>query len=226
MSERLKPGLREIFPNLFLVQARVEKVAGPSFLLRREQGNILIPAYNKDLIDRRLKQIERLGGVSAIYVNGKHNAKIPNFPSALTERYRPPIYISELDAKTYRARKLPNSRPLKFKRQMVAKDLEAIPFPGYSKGGMAYLWSNGGKRYLFGGITITRIDGEWRTWVSAAVTPRAFKAALKELGETACDVLLLNSFANTEEPWFSFKPAQWKALFDELIANPKPGKHG
>jgi hypothetical protein len=216
--------LRELFPSLFLVHARTGN-AGFSYLIKRKQGNILIPAYNKELIDARLDDIEKLGGVSAIYINGKHNAKMPNFPSALTEKYHPPIHISDIDAKTYHApSKLPNVQPIPFRRQRLADDLEAVPFPGYSKGGMAYLWQSKGKKYLFAGITITRINNEWRTWVASTVTGKAFINALKELQSTKADVLLLNSFSNTEDPWFTFTPVEWDQLFEDLIANPKPGK--
>jgi hypothetical protein len=214
--------VREIFPNLFLVHGRTP-AAGFCFLLRRKQGNFLNPNYNKQLIDERLEEIDALGGVSAILVNGRQTAKAQHFPNELTKRYRPAIYISEIDAKTY-AKPLPNARPLKFQRHQIADDLEAIPFPGYSKGGMAYLWNNGGTKYLFAGITITRIDDAWQTWVASTVSPRAFQSALAELKSTQCNVLVLNSFANTQDPWFPFTHSKWARLFDDLIANPNPGK--
>jgi hypothetical protein len=191
--------------------------------LRRKQGNCINPNYNRELMDERLNDLDALGGVSAILVNGRHNAKPKQFPNALTDRYHPTIYLSEIDAKTYK-RPLPNAQPLKFQRQKIAADLEVIPFAGYSKGGLAYRWTNAGKTYLFAGITITRIDRQWKTWRASTVTPKAFNAALAELRDTPCDVLVLNSFANTEDPWFNFTPKAWKKFFDDLIANPNPGK--
>src|SRR6476659_8225119 len=99
----LKP--KEIFPNLFLIHDRT-KTAGYCFLLRRKEGNVLVPNFNKEMIEARLEPIESLGGVDAICGCDRHNAKSKHFPNKLTAAYRPPIFISNIDAKTYRV-KLP-----------------------------------------------------------------------------------------------------------------------
>ncbi len=213
--------MRRIFPNLYLVHGGIG--AGTSYLLKRSGGNFLLPSFGKAEIEDQLDEIEKLGGVSAIYVNGRHNAKSKNFPNKLIARYHPPIYLSEIDAKTIKP-KLPNVQPLKFQRQQLADDLRAIPFPGYSKGGMAYLWENGGKKHLFVGITLSRIDGQWKTWLASAVTLQAFNQALKGLKDTRFDVLLCNSMSNTEEPWFTFTARQRNTMVDALLKDRNDAK--
>lgn len=205
--------MREVLPNLFLLRA--EQPAEPTpftFLAVRPEGNILfgtkadISAYQRDIVKK--------GPVAMILLGDRHHAG-PSIAES-SETLNVPLSCSEIEAVPLRKSGFTIGAPLRFERQALAADLEAIPTPGHTPGAFAYLWQVGKDRILFIGDTLVPVDGVWRYWVSK---PNREKMAdsLRALSTIDFNVIATNSFACTGEPCIRVNAAQRRSLFTGLI---------
>jgi glyoxylase-like metal-dependent hydrolase (beta-lactamase superfamily II) len=137
-----------------------------AFLLRREQGNVLI--YSAPRAD--LGAFADLGGIARAYLNHRHEAAFgDDLPGV-------PLFVHEAERHAVaRKRKV---RAAFSRRHMLDDDLEAIPTPGHTPGATAYLWDSGQHRFLFTGDTVHLRDGEW---VAAVLDSSARDAYLNSL---------------------------------------------
>ncbi len=163
---------------------------GPSleiraYLLEREQGNLLV--YSTETVEDR-------GDVSRWYLNHGHEAMF------LPDSGGPPVFVHEADsvavaptrsdAKTFRG------------RHALDHDFEVIPTPGYTPGATTYLWSRGGRRFLFTGDTLYLRDGEWVPGLLDSSDRSAFITSLELIRELDFDVLVPWA-AGADEPPYS-----------------------
>jgi hypothetical protein len=137
-----------------------------AFLLRRDAGNVLI--YGSPKVDAGT--FAHAGGIARAYLNHRHEAgfgrDLPGVPLF--------VHADDADA-TRRHRKV---RGTFTRRHMLDDDLEVIPTPGHTPGATAFLWTSGGRRFLFTGDTIYLRDGEW---VAAALDSSDRAAYLESL---------------------------------------------
>ena len=149
-----------------------------SFVLEREQGNIII--YNSPGITIARSEILELGRPDRLMINHWHEAMY-DAPDLDV-----PIYVHENDrAQT----KLPIAGTFS-KREKVADDLEVIPTPGHTPGTTMFLWDNGEHRLLFSGNAIWVQGGEWKAVLLGASDRETYLASLSLLMELAFDMLV------------------------------------
>ncbi len=151
-----------------------------AFLLRREQGNVLI--YSVAGLASDAPAIEELGGVSRRYLNHSHEAL---FASDWAEG---PLFVHERERAAV-ARKM-HVRATFSRRHTLDDDLEVIPTPGHTSGATAYLWESAGRRLLFTGDTIYLADGEWVAAVLESSDRDAYIESLELVRELEFDVLV------------------------------------
>jgi glyoxylase-like metal-dependent hydrolase (beta-lactamase superfamily II) len=122
-----------------------------AFLLRREQGNLLI--YSNTTLGSELESIEELGGVSRWYLNHWHESGL------IPDQLDAPLFVHASDRPS-----VEKKRPVRetfSERHSLGQDFELIPTPGHTEGATAYLWDSGEHRMLFTGDTIYLDRGEW-----------------------------------------------------------------
>jgi glyoxylase-like metal-dependent hydrolase (beta-lactamase superfamily II) len=122
------------------------------------------------------------GGIARAYLNHRHEAGFGrDLPGV-------PLFVHEDDAAaTAEHRKV---RGTFSRRHTLDDDLEVIPTPGHTPGATAYLWSNGGRRFLFTGDTIFLRDGEWVAAVLDSSDRAAYLESLELLRDLDFDVLV------------------------------------
>ena len=74
-------------------------------------------------------------------------------------------------------------------RHRLDDDFEVIPIPGHTEGATAYLWKNGGERFLFTGDSLYLSHGEWRGALPSRATA-AYIASLERLAGLDFDQLV------------------------------------
>jgi glyoxylase-like metal-dependent hydrolase (beta-lactamase superfamily II) len=111
---------------------------GPSleiraFLLRREQGNLLI--YRAATLEQDVETVNDLGGVSRLYLNHHHEAS----PACdwVAKTFGAPLHVHEADAQA--ASKVCDVDETFSERHRLDEDLEVIPIPGHTSGATAFL---------------------------------------------------------------------------------------
>ena len=175
-----------------------------AFLLRRDQGNLLI--YSVTGLDSDAAAIEDLGGVSRQYLNHGHEATFAS------DSVTAPLFVHEADraavADTHHVRGSFS------KRHVFDHDFEVIPTPGHTPGATAYLWEGGGRRMLFTGDTIYLADGEWVAAVLGSSDREAYIESLELIRGLDFDVLV---------PWAATGGRPYYALTDRSDAERRIG---
>jgi glyoxylase-like metal-dependent hydrolase (beta-lactamase superfamily II) len=194
--------------------------AGWSYLLRREQGNLLLlnlAGSSVAALGPDFPAIEAMGGVSALFLNDRHNARRPE-DNRISERFGAPLYCSVPEAKVVRKNGVHVPAPFPLERASFASDFEIVPTPGHTPGGVSYLWNSGRRRYLFIGDGLWNERGRWRYAVVQRNVP-TMCASLASLKDLAFDVLVSNSLANDVFPCFEVDAAARARLLDGVIAD-------
>jgi len=149
-----------------------------SFVLEREQGNVII--YNSPGITAAKREIEDLGRPSRLLINHAHEAMYG------APDLNVPIFVNENDrAQT----NLPIAGTFS-KREKIADDLEVIPTPGHTPGTTTFLWDNGEHRLLFPGDSIWVQGGEWKAVLLADNDRETYLASLSLLMDLDFDILV------------------------------------
>lgn len=149
-----------------------------SFVLQREQGNVII--YHSPGVTAAAREILELGQPERLLVNHWHESMY-DAPDLDV-----PIFVHEADRRQTR---LPIAGTFS-KREAIAEDLELIPTPGHTAGTTAFLWDNGEHRLLFPGDSIWVQDGQWRAVLLGESDRDAYLASLSLLMDVDFDVLV------------------------------------
>ena len=149
-----------------------------SFVLEREQGNVII--YNAPGINAASREILELGRLDLLLVTHWHEAMYS------APDLNVPIYVHEKDRKQTN---LPIVGTFS-KREKIADDLEVIPTPGHTPGTTMFLWDNGEHRLLFPGGSIWVQGGEWKAVLLAESDRKSYLASLSLLMDLDFDILV------------------------------------
>jgi len=215
MSVRARGGadqLKEIYPSLFLIlPPERDSEARLTYFIKRPAGNILL-ATKADMTGAG-PDIAASGGVSLILLGDRHHAT----PETVTmaRRLGAPIIVSSIEAAVLKKSGVAIDTALPYQPCQLAPDLEIIPTPGHTKGAFSYLWTSGGRRFLFIGDTIVPVDGSWKYWVSPPRRPE-MRRTIETLAALQFDVILSNSFAATPTGWLETPPNYRNSMFAEL----------
>jgi glyoxylase-like metal-dependent hydrolase (beta-lactamase superfamily II) len=149
-----------------------------SFILEREQGNIII--YNAPGITAAAREILHLGPPDRLLVNHWHEAM---FGAPALDV---PIFVHEADRGLT---DLPIAGTFS-KREHIARDLELIPTPGHTRGTTMFLWDNGEHRMLFPGDSIWVQGGAWKAVLLGEGDREAYLLSLSRIMELDFDILV------------------------------------
>ena len=170
-----------------------------AFLLRREQGNLLV--YSVTVLDSDTPAVQNLGGIARQYLNHWHEAIFAS------DRVNAPLFCHENERESV-AEKTRVSGTFS-KRHVLDDDFEVIPTPGHTSGATAYLWDSGGPRFLFTGDTIYLKEGEWIAAVLESSDRVSYIKSLELIRELDFDVLV---------PWVATSGQPYYAMTDRSDA--------
>jgi glyoxylase-like metal-dependent hydrolase (beta-lactamase superfamily II) len=179
-----------------------------SFLLLREQGNLLV--YASSTLAGQAQAIEERGGASRHYLNHWHEA---SFGAGELDV---PLHVHVDDATETMGRVRVDATFSK--REVLGDDFELIPTPGHTPGATAFLWRHNGHRYLFTGDTLYVRDGEWAAAVLDSSDRDAYAASLELIRELDFDVLVPWAASRGEPPMSPTDPARTADRIDALLA--------
>ena len=196
------PGLYASAPEPLSFDASLEIRA---FLLQRKQGNLLVYAVHKLASDAPV--IAELGGIARQYLNHRHEA------SVASDRIGAPLYCHEKERKSV-AKEIAVHGTFA-SRHMLDDDFEVIPTPGHTSGATAYLWANGGRRFLFTSDTIYLREGEWVVTVLWSSDRTAYLESLALIRDLDFDVLV---------PWAATRGQPYYAMTDKANTRRRIGE--
>jgi glyoxylase-like metal-dependent hydrolase (beta-lactamase superfamily II) len=156
-----------------------------AFLLRRDQGNLLI--YSAPTVVDDAAAIEELGGVARHYLNHWHEAAFGG-ADRVASAFGAPLFCHEDDRQ-----KVSESVAVAgdfSRRHMAGDDLEVIPIPGHTPGATVYLWDSGRHRCLFTGDSLYLREGEWVAAVLESSDRDAYIESLERIKDLDFDVLV------------------------------------
>ncbi|MGH6904756.1 MAG: MBL fold metallo-hydrolase [Geminicoccaceae bacterium] len=174
-----------------------------AFLLRREQGNLLVYSVGTLVADAR--SIADLGGISRHYLNHWHEAAFGCDRVAST--FEAPLFCHENERQS--VSETCAVAGAFSERHMQGDDFEVIPAPGHTSGATAFLWDSGQHRCLFTGDTIYLREGEWIAAVLESSDRGPYIASLQQIKELDFDVLV---------PWAATGGQPFHALTDKADA--------
>jgi len=181
-----------------------------SFVLEREQGNIIV--YNSPGITAAARDILAMGRPDRLLVNHWHEAMFD------APDLHVPIFVHEEDREKTN---LPVTGTFST-REMIGDDLEAIPTPGHTRGTTMFLWDSGEHRLLFPGDAIWVQGGKWKAVLLAQRDRDAYLASLSLLMELDFDLLVPWGSEEGQPYAYSVTRSQahdnLKELFDRLQA--------
>jgi hypothetical protein len=206
--------ITEIFPALYLLRpADAPPKTQFTYLLKRSDGNVLFGT--KHDVRAHAAAIEALGGVGQVLLGDRHHALPATEKSA--QRFGTVLTASQVEAKALATKGVKVGRQLEFERQSLGADLEALPTPGHTRGAFSYLWTQGGRRFLFIGDTLVPVAGAWEYWVVAPNRAQMLKT-VDALSRVEFDVILSNSFAASPTAWMQVDGKYRRKMFADLRA--------
>ena len=151
-----------------------------AFVLRREQGNLLL--YSVTCLSADAAAIEDVGGITRHYLNHRHEALF------VSDAVSAPLFVHARERRSVESAY--HVRGTFSKRHTLDGDFEVIPTPGHTPGATAYLWDSGQHRFLFTGDTIYVRDGEWVAAVLDSSDRKTYLESLELIRELDFDVLV------------------------------------
>ena len=151
-----------------------------AFLLERKEGNVII--YNAPGLETAANELRDRGGASRLLINHGHEAMFGPPPIDA------PVFVHERDRAAL-GPAIPTAGTFSG-RELIATDLEVIPIPGHTPGGVAFLWDSGTHRFLFTGDSVWLDHGEWSAVVLDAGARQDYVDSLGLMRELDFDVLV------------------------------------
>lgn len=187
---------------------------GYSYLLKRDEGNIFLPRMAKEAtIKDELDAIADSGGIHSIYVTDFHFAGTGL--QEVADRFQVTIQCSQVEAPKIRQRGLGDLTPFVFKRHHIEEDLEVIPTPGHTTGGVCFLWRDGEECYLFTGDFLYNAGDAWVVGNDKLAKVEASLALIRSLDFTYLVGCGDDDFGS---PFLKMDKAKRNAFIDQIIS--------
>jgi glyoxylase-like metal-dependent hydrolase (beta-lactamase superfamily II) len=106
-------------------------------------------------------------------------------------RFGAPLYCSEPEAPDV-IKSVKHVRTFPLERHVLVPGVEVIPTPGHRPGGVCYLVTLHGRRFLFAGDGIWHDGSGWKSFPTKAGRPTMIDS-LRRLAQVDFDVLLANT---------------------------------
>ncbi len=219
--------MEKIFPNLYrFTDESHRKETLYSFLLVREDGNLLLPAQGGSVIDH-FDAIDELGGVNKQLVTHNHDVSGP-VHEAVQERFGAKLHHHSAEQEAVTEKTSCETEGFGDEGLALGSDFRAIYFPSCCVGSSVFHWQNEGACYLFTSHVINRVEGEWkmdldlwqyrnlRDWEDDASCPDP-RPGLTEIGELQLNYTMPNVWKEGMEEYHRFDPDSRKS-FSEALA--------
>jgi glyoxylase-like metal-dependent hydrolase (beta-lactamase superfamily II) len=189
-----------------------------SFLLHRDQGNVLV--YAAPTVDADVRAIADLGGISRQYLNHGHEGSFAG--GAIAQAFGAPIFVHERDRAAVDS-KLAVTGTFS-ERETLDRDFEVIPTPGHTPGATAFLWDSGRHRVLFTGDTIYLDDGAWVAAILESSDRGPYLESLELIRDLDFDVLAPWA-ATGGQPYYAFTDrADAQRRIDAILERARRGE--
>lgn len=186
---------------------------GYSYLLCRPQGNIFLARMARSAkIEAEYAEIEATGGIAKIYVTDRHFGG-PNC-EAVSQRFGAPILYPEKEASHLADRGFSNARTFPNERHLVEPDLEVIPTPGHTTGGVCFLWTTPEGRFLFTGDFLYNAGA---SWIVGSKTLSKVRDSLELIRGLDFDVLIGCGDEELGSPYLEMTIDQREIFIDDLM---------
>lgn len=186
---------------------------GHSYLLKRDRGNLFLPRFGVDTtIKDSWPAIEKVGGIDIILITDYHFGG--GSCEELSDKFSAEIFSSSIEKPKLKKKGLKQLSTFSYERQMIAEDLEIIPVPGHTSGGVCLLWESDSNKYLFTGDFLY-FDGN--TWVPGAKTKRKIEDSLSLLKELDFDTLVGCGSDGVAIPYIKLADKEEKVCFIEEV---------
>ena len=163
--------MERIFPNLYrFTDEPVARGRHYSYLIVREQGNVLVPSLPKSLPDH-VDEIEALGGVDTQFVNHVHDVARDGFHDAVFERFGARLHYHQVERKKVRTKTKCPAVEYDDAGFQVGTDFRAIYYPGCTLGHSIFHWGDGDDHFLFTSHVIGLAQGDWNISLKPATIP-------------------------------------------------------
>lgn len=189
---------------------------GHSFLLRRKAGNILIPRMGEQTtIRQEYDAILALGGISSIFITDYHFGGTSS--EWIADQFQANILASVIEQPKLKKKGLSRLTAFSYDRQWLDHDLEIIPVPGHTSGGVCLLWKDGRQSYLFTGDFLY-FDGV--KWIPGSKTRSKIENSLNLIKELDFHYLVGCGSDNVDTPYIRLdKKTDKIAFIDSVLAN-------
>jgi hydroxyacylglutathione hydrolase len=185
--DELFPGVFKVLPTKPLPSKCI------TFFVQRDDGNLLFPCFSGSAtIHGRFDEIAAMGGLSRQLLGDSH-FKTPHCDE-VAAKFGAPLDCSEPEAPDV-MKSVKNVRTFPLERHLLEPGVEVIPTPGHRPGGVCYLVTLDGRRFLFAGDAIWHDGTAWKSFPTKAGRTKMIDS-LRRLAEVEFDVLLANTRVN------------------------------
>lgn len=205
--DEVYPGVFKVLPTKPLPSKCI------TFFVKRDEGNLLFPCFSGSAtIHARFDQLAALGGVSRQLLGDSH-FKTPHCDE-VAERFGAPLYCSEPEAPDV-VKSVKNVKTFPLKRHMLEPGVEVIPTPGHRPGGVCYLVTLGGRRFLFAGDGLWHDGKGWNAFPTKAGRKKMIES-LERLADVEFDVLMANTRVDNPVCSLEVNEASRRALLSSI----------
>ena len=183
-----------------------------AYLIQRSEGNVLF--YNTSN-ESNFKKIKELGGIETQFLSHRHEFG----KSLMTIKS---MFNSKLCASALEARHLEEMVAQVVKdRFLYSGDIEIIPTPGHTDGGLSYFYKPiKGRSILFTGDTLFQSNNMWSTFVYSAHGGNSSDMLYSlEIYRELEPSIVISSGYSGKRCVVEINQSEWKNTIDEIVSN-------
>lgn len=166
----------------------------------------------KTTIVHEYAAISALGGISKVFITDYHFGGTSS--ELIADHFKSEILASVIEQPKLKKKGLNRLTPFSYERQSLAEDLDIIPVPGHTSGGVCLLWEDNSKRYLFTGDFLY-FDG--RGWIPGSKTRSKIENSLNLIKELKFDYLVGCGSDSVDSPYIHLATKPEKVTFIDGI---------
>ena len=188
-----------------------------TYLLIREQGNLLIRHWGLSSVFDHLDEIKELGGVDRQFVAHHHDAKRGDLHDRLYAEFGCKLNFHQAERRNVRAKTKCPEQEFGDGGLHMDPDFKAHFFPGHTPGMSIFQWCNRGKCFLLPSHVIQYHNDEWYIDCEPLLSPR-LHTQFMDLAALQVDYLLPGASAGDKEPIHTFTDSTRTSFHEALHA--------
>ena len=197
--------MERIFPNLYrITDEPIARGRRYSYLLVREQGNLLLPsAQAGSSLRDHFDEIEGLGGVSAQFINHVHDVPKDGLHEAVCERFGAELHYHEIERKKVRTKTKCPAAEYGDEGLAVGSDFRANYYPGCTLGHSVFHWRDRDEHFLFTSHVMNLAHGDWNISLKLSTMPH-LRSQMLEIAKLPMDYALPTGARYGQEDYHRF----------------------